>query len=180
MRALVVYESMFGNTRDIAEAVAVGLSLRGVDVEVTEVGDLPVPAHLDVDLLVVGAPTHTFTLSREETRTAAREHAEDLVSTGRLMRDWLAELPADLPLPVAAFDTHADRRLPGGASKALRRRLRRLGYRLVLPAESFLVGDMTGPLLEGETERARGWGARLASAIATPASSGEPTADAGH
>ena len=177
MRAVIVYESMFGNTRTIAEAVAEGLSLQGADVRTAEVGAAPRPLPPQVDLLVVGAPTHTFTLSREETRTAAKEHGEDLVSTGPLMREWLAELPTDLSCQVAAFDTHVDRRLPGGAAKALRRRLRQRGYRVILPVESFLVSDMTGPLVEGEAERARGWGARLASAVrAVDASGGHAAA----
>jgi flavodoxin len=71
MRSLVVVESMFGNTRMIADAVANGLSAAG-PVTVVEVGDAPVAPNEDVALLVVGAPTHAFSLSRANTRRAAR------------------------------------------------------------------------------------------------------------
>jgi hypothetical protein len=169
MRAVIVYESMFGNTRTVAEAIAVGLSLQGVDVEVDEVGSVLVPLDDTVDLLVVGAPTHTFSLSRPETRASAAEQATaPLVSTGVGLREWLEDLPTGLPMRVAAFDTHVDKRLPGSASRSAQRRLRRRGYRPVLPAESFHVTDMQGPLVDGEVARARGWGARLATSIGAP------------
>lgn len=166
MRALVVYESMFGSTRIIAEAVAIGLSTQGIDVEASEVGTTSPQIDADVDLLVVGAPTHTFTLSRPETRSAAAEQtAQPLVSAGIGLREWLDALPRGLELTVAAFDTHADKKVPGAASRAAHRRLRRRGYRAVLPAECFYVADMQGPLVDGEIDRARDWGAELALAL---------------
>lgn len=166
MRALVVYESMFGSTRIIAEAVAIGLSTQGVDVEASEVGTTSPRIDRDVDLLVVGAPTHTFTLSRTETRSAAAEQAtRPLVSTGIGLREWLDALPQGGDLAVAAFDTHADKKVPGSASRAAHRRLRRRGYRAVLPAECFDVAGMQGPLVNGEIDRAREWGAELAIAL---------------
>jgi hypothetical protein len=166
MRALVVYESMFGSTRIIAEAIAIGLSTQGVDVEVSEVGMTSSQLDDDIDLLVVGAPTHTFTLSRPETRSAAAEQAtQALISTGIGLREWLDALPKGEGRAVAAFDTHADKRVPGSASRASHRRLRRRGYRAVLPAECFYVAGMQGPLVDGEVERARAWGAELAIAV---------------
>lgn len=163
MRALVVYESMFGSTRIIAEAIAIGLSTQGLDVEASEVGRTSPRIDDDVDLLVVGAPTHTFTLSRSETRSAAAEQATGpLVSTGIGLREWLNELPRGGDMAVAAFDTHADRKVPGSASRAAHRRLRRRGYRAVLPAECFYVAGMQGPLVDGDIDRARTWGAELA------------------
>ncbi len=179
MRAAVVYESMFGHTRDIAEAIALGLSIRDVEVDTLEVGSA---AGLDldrVDLLVVGAPTHALTLSRPESRASAAEQTDDpLVSEGPGLREWLAELPqAPRGRRAASFDTHVDKPIPGSAARAARRRLRRLGYRLVAPAESFYVGGTTGPLIEGEATRARAWGARLAADIGASGERGATTID---
>ncbi len=61
MRALVVYESMFGNTEAVARAVAGGLS-GSMEVEVYEVSRAPSPVTGPIDLLVVGGPTHAFSL----------------------------------------------------------------------------------------------------------------------
>ena len=73
-RALVVYESMFGNTKAVAESVALALS-RDFEVDLTECGSAPLPLPDDVALLVVGAPTHAFSLSRENTRDSAQQEA---------------------------------------------------------------------------------------------------------
>jgi hypothetical protein len=166
VRALVVYESMFGNTRAIAAAIAEGLEGADVEVELVEVGTAPAAPDADVGLLVVGGPTHALSLSRPESRSSAAEQAEGepLVSQGIGLREWLAALPAGR-LPSAAFDTHADKRVPGAASRAANKRLRRKGYRAVLPPESFYVSGTAGPLVDGELERARGWGARLAAEV---------------
>lgn len=166
MRALVVYESMFGSTRIIAEAIAIGLSTQWVDVGASEVGTTRLPLDADIDLLVVGAPTHAFSLSRPETRSAAAEQATGpLISAGLGLREWLDQLPRDRDLAVAAFDTHADKKVPGSASRAAHRRLRRRGYHAILPAECFYVAGMQGPLVDGEIDRARHWGAELALAL---------------
>lgn len=167
--ALVVYESMFGNTEAVAEAVADGL--RAVmDVEVLEVSRAPLLELLDdVDLLVVGAPTHAFGLSRPETRRDAAErvgHAVISDTTG--MREWLAEAySAPRDLPVACFDTHVRvPNLPGRAGHAAEKRLRRLGANVVGSPTSFYVHGYEGPLYAGEAERARAWGEELGSLVA--------------
>lgn len=166
MRAMIVYESMFGNTRDIADAVALGLRIHDVEVTAVEVGEASAGLSGDLDLLVVGAPTHALSLSRTQTRESAAEQAEEpLVSAGTGVREWLETLPKGAGRRVATFDTHVDKKIPGSASKAARKRLRRLGFRPVVPAESFYVSDMQGPLVDGEVERARAWGTRLAVAI---------------
>ena len=164
MRALVVYESMFGNTQAIADAVADGLSDR-MRVEVLEVGAAPTTIDDDVALLVVGGPTHAFGMSRPQTRQdAARQAAEGLVSRGIGLREWLATLQAPAGVAAATFDTRISRpRLPGSAARAAEKRLRRLGFRIVAPAASFYVEGTSGPLQEGEPERARRWGQTLGS-----------------
>ncbi|MCK2216122.1 flavodoxin domain-containing protein [Actinomadura sp. ATCC 31491] len=172
MHALVVYESMFGNTKAIAEAIAEGLA-GGMRAEVAEVASAPVVVGEDVCLLVVGGPTHAFGLSRVSTRQSAAEQAKGapLVSQGRGVREWLGALrTSSATLGAAAFDTRvAKPRMPGSAARAVARRLRRAGVRLAGPAQSFYVDGVRGPLLPGELERAREWGESLAAAHAVPA-----------
>lgn len=170
MRALVVVESVFGNTRRIAEEVANGLA-QGLgesgQVRVADVSDPPEPVD-DVDLLVVGGPTHAFAMSRMSTRRSAAEQAgggSQPAETG--LREWLALAEkAPTGARAAAFDTRMDRpRLPGSAAAGAARRLRRLGYDLIARPETFRVIGTQGPLREGELDRARAWGVEVARSV---------------
>jgi hypothetical protein len=168
MKAVIVFESMFGSTKRVAEAVARGLG-SSMEVELVEVG---AAGHADlsgVDLLVVGGPTHGHGLSRSATRQAAAKDAGDsLVSRGQGVREWLASLPAATGSGHAAcFDTRFDKPswLTGSAAKTIAAQLRRRGYRLGAPPQSFFVGATPGPLLDGELDRAVAWGARLAQEL---------------
>ncbi|MEO6086863.1 MAG: flavodoxin domain-containing protein [Umezawaea sp.] len=163
-RVLVVYESMFGNTREIANAVAEGLADAGA-VDVVEVSKAPTTLSEDVDLLVVGAPTHAFGLSRPSTRKSAADQAVgEIVSTGIGVREWLDELrPLGKPAVVSAFDTRIKIALmPGSAARRALGTLRRLGFPMLLRSESFYVTGTPGPLKDGEVDRAKRWGAKLA------------------
>ena len=164
MRALVVYESMFGNTQAIAEAIAEGLSER-IPVEALEVSVAPTRIDDDVALLIVGGPTHAFGLSRPRTRQdAARQATQGLVSRGLGLREWLTSLEGPAGVAAATFDTRiAKPRLPGSAARAAEKQLRRRGFRLITPAESFYVEGTLGPLGAGERERSRRWGETLGS-----------------
>nr|BFE79344.1 hypothetical protein GCM10020093_019450 [Planobispora longispora] len=118
MRALVVYESMFGNTQTIARAIADGLATR-MAVDVVEIGAAPAAVPGDVDLLVVGGPTHAFGMSRPNTRQSAVQQATSgLVSKGQGMREWLTALPGGAPrAAAAAFDTRVKIPLIPGAAR---------------------------------------------------------------
>jgi hypothetical protein len=168
MRALVVYESMFGNTRTVAEAVAAGLEA-AADVDLVEVSEAPTGRLSGIDLLVVGGPTHALGLSREQTRASAvAETDQPLVSSGIGLREWLTALDSpDGPVAEATFDTRTERpRVPGSAAVAAGRRLRRLGFVRTVRPETFRVDGMTGPLVDGELERARTWGLHLVEQVA--------------
>jgi hypothetical protein len=163
MHALVVHESMFGNTEAVARAVADGLSsVTGVEVEVAPVGSASTDL-TGVDLLVVGGPTHAFSMSRASTRAdAGTKGADASVATGPGIREWIEELHTTPAIAVAAFDTRVRRpRVPGSAARAARKRLRARGFEAVEPPTTFWVDGMTGPLLDGEELRARRWGADL-------------------
>lgn len=166
MHALVIYESMFGNTQAVAEQIGAGIADLA-EVEVLEVGDAPSQPPSDVTLLVVGGPTHAFGMSRAATRREAAKLASvPLVSRGIGIREWLDSLEHAAALVVAAsFDTHVDAprllRNAGSAAGPIRRRLIRRGYECVPETEHFWVADSLGPLRDGELERARAWGREL-------------------
>ncbi len=167
MHALVVYESMFGNTRDVARSVADGLQERSLVVELAEVADAPTSAD-GFDLVVVGGPIHAWSMTRPNTRDdaraeAAREHRET-VSQGDGIREWLKRLP-DVTTPVrcATFDTQTKTKWfpTGSAAKPAAKMLRAHGLEPIAEPEHFLVHGKSGPMIDGELERARAWASSL-------------------
>jgi hypothetical protein len=172
MKALVVYESMFGNTERIARAVAAGLG-ESVDVQVTEVADAPADPGPDVALIVAGGPTHAFSMSCENTRADAISKGAHEGEREFGLREWMAALPSgEHTEKMATFDTKIKsmRHLPGSAAKSAAKAAHRHGYESVARAESFYVDDVDGPVLDGEIDRARAWGRQLAASMAKAAS----------
>jgi flavodoxin len=165
MYAVVVYESMFGNTRDIAESIAEGLADGGIGVRCIEVSEAPrIFDH--PDLLVVGGPTHAFSMSRAGTRDSARNETDAPLVSSIGIRDWLADVEIARGQPFCTFDTKVPKpRLPGSAAASAARRLKTAQGSMVASPETYWVADMTGPLQGGEIERARSWGNGLASRI---------------
>lgn len=167
MRAIVIYESMFGDNQQVAGAIVEGLVAAGALAQAIEVGHAEASIAPGTDLLVVGSPNHGWSMPREGTRQdAATRTDRPLVSQGIGVREWLtlAHLPegqrvaaydtrASGPRVVVAFD-HASTQIEHGLTK--------LGGHVVAPAEHFLVAGQTGPLEPGELDRARTWGTQLA------------------
>lgn len=162
MKALVVYESMFGNTRAVAEAVAAGLG-EYAEVTLTNVDDVASSSVTDADLIVVGGPTHAFSMSRAKTRSDAASRRQSLITQTGSLRDLLQHLPTATD-HYAVFGTKSatPRWLPGSAARSAAKALRREKARVIAPPEDFYVTDMEGPLAEGELKRAREWGRALA------------------
>jgi hypothetical protein len=168
MRALVIYESMFGNTKRIALAVAEGLA-QHVETEAVEVGLAPLAIGPDIDLLVVGGPTHVHGMTSGFTRTQAEKQATSpLISEKLGIREWLEESqPSDRSLKAAAFDTRIKGAeiLTGSAAHGYEKRLHSAGYNVIREPESFFIATKApqdDALLPGEVDRARAWAADLA------------------
>jgi len=168
MRAVVVYESMYGNTHLVAESIGKGLRT-AYEVDVVPVGKADRDLMEAADLIVVGGPTHAHGMSRDRTRQAAVADADkpdqnltlDPDAEGPGLRDWVPGLPATRA-KAAAFDTRIDMPavLTGRASKGIGRLLRHHGFEVIAEPESFLV-TKESHLETGEATRAEQWGRQL-------------------
>jgi flavodoxin len=161
MHAIVVYESHWGNTARIAEAIAEGIGDGAVAMSTSEA----LPAVIaEAELIVAGAPLNAFGLPTEQTRASiTTQHTSpppDLSHTS--LRSWLQTLPHSTAA-AAAFETRF-RWSPGGATGTIERHFRHAGFRTIARPGKFVVTGMHGPLRDGEVERARAWGERLAAA----------------
>lgn len=169
MKAVVVFESMYGNTRAVANAVADGIAAGGdADVTVVAADDASTDLTGQADLLVVGGPTHMHGMSRPKTRRAAKDAAKpgsgltvDPAADGPGIRDWLGRLTHTDGL-AAAFDTRLawPAVFAGRAASGIDRGLRRSGLTPISRPHSFLV-TKDSELRPGETAKAREWGAEL-------------------
>ena len=174
MNTVVVYESMYGNTHLVADAIADGLrSVDGVRANVLAVSHATEAELAGADLVVVGGPTHVHGLSRPSTRKAAAEDARkpdrDLElepdAEGEGLREWF-DAVSGLPGRAAAFDTRMDAPavVTGRASKGIAKRLRHHGCELLDEPHSFLV-TKDNHLEDHEVDEARSWGRRLGVAL---------------
>lgn len=176
MDVVVVYESAFGNTREIAEAVADGAREGGPDARVAVLGVAEAtPDRIgDAALVVAGGPTHMRGMSKASSRRKALQATENAAAGsghrpgaapaagGPGVREWLDALPRPpRGRMAAAFDTRLPFPLAGGAARPIARELRRHGYDVAARPMGFVVDGAQGPLRAGERDRARAWGAGL-------------------
>ncbi len=152
MKTLIVYDSVFGNTEKIAQAIGNALSFR-TSVEMLRVGDAKLEHLTDLDVLVVGSPTRVFKPTKTITNFLKSISKKGLKG-----------------VKVAAFDTRLTMsvieesrvllffvRLFGYAAKPIAEKLKGKGGKPTIPPEGFFVKGMEGPLEEGEIERATSW-----------------------
>jgi flavodoxin len=140
MNAVVLYDTVYGSTREIAEVIA-RVHAKRYRVQLVsaenyaEISERP-------DLLVVGSPTHK------------RRPTPAILTALRKIPDQVLDRVA-----AAAFCTRYNRPrfMTGAASLGIARRLNHRGARVEIGAESFYVVASDGPLVEGELERAQHW-----------------------
>jgi hypothetical protein len=167
--AVVVYESIWGNTAILARAIGQGL---GIETQVLSTIEASPDAIADADLLVLGAPVHSYGLPEFVTIQAGRDPevgADGAIPTTefRLMRDWIGGLSSP-GTPVAVFEIRIGKLEGEGGAREVIEALFARGYSLIVPAESFQMERF--PLASGpggwigpeEFDRAREWGGLLA------------------
>ena len=146
VKALVVYDGLFGNTEKVAKALAAGLESGGVDVNVVKVDAVKFDELGKVDLLCVGSPVHAWNASKP-----VKEFLERLKSVEDLSGK-----------KAFAFDTKIKSKLAGSAGGKIERKLKDLGLIIAKHSESAVVKGREGPLEEGAEETFKQIGAELA------------------
>ncbi|MCK5042745.1 MAG: flavodoxin family protein [Candidatus Aenigmarchaeota archaeon] len=146
MNALIVYDSKFGNTEKIAEAIAEKLNSYGQ--AKTVLANKADPQELgDTDILIIGSPTQAWRPTIP-------------------IQSFIKNIPEETlnKIHVAGFDTRfkKTRLLTGSAARIITKRLEKKGADIIIPPESFFVSGMEGPLIEGEEKRASEWAKTIA------------------
>jgi hypothetical protein len=183
MRIAVVFESMYGATHEVADAIAAGAAEAQPDAVITceRVTSADAATVSDADVLIVGGPTHMRGMTSGATRKMAVSIAEkaghdegrapghglEPDAEGPGLRNWFHELPkAQHGRWGAAFDTRGEGAMVGGAAKGIAHRLHTHGRRLVADPEGFVVEGSAQQLKAGERERARAWAAAMVRSVA--------------
>ena len=161
MKAIVVYESLWGNTAAVARAIAEGL---GPGAQALSTAEATSAVVAGAELIVAGASLFAFQLPTDKIRETIRGKAATFPAPPDLshpaLRAWLETVPPGKGR-AAAFETRIWWS-PGGATGSILRALKKAGYAPLARGKRFRVAGLTGPLKPGELERARAWGAALA------------------
>ena len=139
MKALVIYDSQFGNTKKIAETVA-GV----IDAQIVYVTDFDPAVLAEMDLIVVGTPIHGWRPSEDTSKFLTQLEKSEL--EGKY---------------VAAFDTGFSSMFSGNAAAKIIKALQKAGGKSLIPTHKFTVEHSEGPLGPEEVDRASQWAQEL-------------------
>jgi len=148
MDALIIYDSLYGNTEQVAQAIGSALNSH-MDVKVVRVSNVNREQLTGLKLLILGSPTHGG-------------------SPTEAIRDFLKHIPESTvrDINVATFDTRFSTRwvkIFGYAAGKMANSLKKKGGILIASPAPFFVKGKQGPLKEGELERATSWGNEIAT-----------------
>lgn len=155
MKVLVIYDSVFGNTERIAQAIGAALA-RDNDVQILPVGEVKAAYEQGLELLVIGSPTRSFRPTETMTNFLKAMPKNSLKD--------IRFAAFDTRIALETIDSSALRFIVdkgGYAAKTIAKELEKKGGYLLVPPEGFLVTGEQGPLKEGELERAEKWGEKL-------------------
>jgi hypothetical protein len=164
MKAIVVYESVWGNTAAVARAIADGIG--AADAAAFATDEVPADLLSTAELIVAGSPVFGFSLPSETMRQNILKSETDGPPpdlSHPSLRSWLDRLPEGQGR-CAAFETRIWWS-PRGATGTIEKKLAGRGYSRLVRGEKFIVRDKYGPLRDGELDRAREWGRKLRAAL---------------
>jgi len=157
MKLIIVYDTIYGNTQRIAEAIKEGLG-SGHESELVRVEEAKTDMIENTDVLIVGSPTHGGWFS-ESVKTFL-----DTLSAESLRGIYASSFDTSIPSEDQKFLIKSLTKLFGNAAPRISKELRQKGA-TVIGSEIFFVLGRKGPIKEGEIERAREWAAGLMEKI---------------
>ena len=159
MKVLIIYDSSFGNTEQIAQAIGHALGSQE-DVEVLRVGNVKPEQLTGLKLLIVGSPTHGFRPTPAINSLLGGIPMNGLRGVKVAAFDTRISIN-DIDPPIVRFIGRFVVKLFGYAAKPIADRLKKKGGELTIPPEGFYVKGTEGPLKEGELERAADWAKQI-------------------
>jgi flavodoxin len=156
---MVVYDSQFGNTGQIAQAIGDTLGSQD-DVEIIRVSDVGPEQLAGLGLLIVGSPTQKFRPTAATTnllKGIPKSGLKGVKVAAFDTRFTMSEIEKSSVLPFFV-------RMFGYAAKLISDKLEGKGGEVVMPPEGFYVEGVEGPLQEGELERAADWARQIIAA----------------
>jgi flavodoxin len=148
VKAIVTYESRYGNTKHVAEIIVEGMNqVSGMEAILTELNDVNLTQIAEFDILLVGSPNHMG----------------GATSSIRKFIDKLGTIQLE-GKQVTVFDTY----MGGDFEKAVKKMEKRIaekapGLRLVVPGLSIKVDGVKGPITDGELPKCKEFGIRIAT-----------------
>lgn len=160
MKALVIYDSQFGNTEQIARAIGEALGARA-ETAVRRAAEVTAADLAGLDLLIVGSPTQSFHATKPIDEWLQGHSLQGVRAAAFDTRFDMAEVESRmLRLAVKVAGEQGAYAAPRIAAQ-----LEKDGAVVVVPPEGFIVQETEGPLRPGELERAGEWAAQILAAL---------------
>lgn len=151
-KAIVIYDSRFGNTEEIARALARGMEKQGVKVECVKVDEVNVDTLVEYDLLAIGGPTHNLGMSKP-----MKEFLEELKTVNISGKKGFC------------FDTRVQSRLNrfdlNSAAKRIEKKMKKMKVKMIKSRKSAIVEEREGPLEKGAQKTFEKLGKEIAELI---------------
>jgi flavodoxin I len=152
MKALIVYDSLYGNTQEAAQAIADSLRNNGVSTACVQIGHFTDNALLNCDMLILGSPTHYWNPTKQ-------------------MNDFLKQL-SRLRLNIryaSCFCTKLNNSMSGSAASKMGISLRKLRFTMVIKPLDLFVKSVKGPLQQGELQTSQRYAEAIAKSLISSA-----------
>jgi len=158
VQALVLYHSLFGNTKNVAESLAEGLRKKGIETDCKGIEEVDIKRIPDYDVIAIGGPTHMIGISKDLKAFLETLESENL--RGKY---------------TFCFDTRNESRmnkkswmvLENSAARRIEAKMKRMKMKVIHPRESALVDGREGPLESGVEQQFQAIGCAIADALTT-------------
>ena len=151
-KVIVAYESKYGNTRLVAEAIIEGMrEVEGIETVLSELKEADLNKVPDYDAILIGSPNHWGGPTRGVRKFI--DKLSKLNLEGKLFAVFDTCLGKDFEKAVKKMEKRINEKVPG--------------MKQIAPGLSIRVQGMKGPILEEELPKCKEFGSKIATQIKT-------------